>query len=47
MWSRSTCKGALDVALEVVLTAPGADCTDMIVRNDGVNDDRSEVPLEG
>jgi hypothetical protein len=46
MWSRTTYKGAFEEALEVVLAAPEADCTDMI-GNYGVNDDRSAVPLEG
>jgi hypothetical protein len=38
----STCTGAS----EVVLVAPGADCSDMVDK-DGINDDRSAVPLEG
>jgi hypothetical protein len=37
-----TCTGAS----EVVLVAPGADCSDMVDK-DGINDDRSAVPLEG
>ncbi len=37
-----TCTGAS----EVVLVAPGADCSDMVDK-DGINDDRSVVPLEG
>jgi hypothetical protein len=38
----NTCKGAL----AVVLAAQGADCADT-VGEDGLNDDRSVIPVEG